>query len=158
MYANSTHSKTKQKCHHCCPTSLSWVRSLENFSCLRYVAFFWAITPTVGPLQLQQKAPVWGSELSEDAQKKSVTAKGQRSTIWGQWIQRDNTVTETQSGKRGWVNRMEWTGHFNLCATENSPMFAWWRQDTLAHHLHGCVWRCKHAIVPSSTIMPIAKV
>lgn len=30
------------------------------------------------------------------------------------------------------------------------------RQDTLAHHLHGCVWGCKHAIVPSSTIMPNA--
>lgn len=48
----------------CCPTSLSWERSWANFSCLHCVAFFWVIKLSVGPLQLWQKATMWGGHSS----------------------------------------------------------------------------------------------
>lgn len=90
-------------------------------------------------------------------QKKEIGhLRQQHGTIWGQWIQRDYMATETQIGNRGWVNRMAWTGQLYQCAVANSPVFAPWHR--LAWYLHDCVWRCKHATVPSSTIMPMANV
>lgn len=78
---------------------------------------------------------------------KCVTAKRTtHSTIWGQWTEK----IIQRSGRAGEQDRMDGTLK-NLRAPLNS------RQHTLAHHWRDCVWKCKRAIAPSSTIMPICE-